>query len=41
MASAVDTEPSCVQAHVSRVVQKLGVADRREAVAFFYEASNG
>jgi DNA-binding NarL/FixJ family response regulator len=34
-------KPSGVRAHISAVVQKLGVADRREAVAFFHQASNG
>jgi DNA-binding NarL/FixJ family response regulator len=34
-------KPSGVRAHISAVVQKLGVKDRHEAVAFFHEASNG
>lgn len=34
-------KPSGVRAHISAVVQKLGVADRHEAVAFFHQTSNG
>jgi DNA-binding NarL/FixJ family response regulator len=33
-------KPSGVRAHISAVVQKLGVKNRHEAVAFFHEASN-
>lgn len=33
-------KPSGVRAHISAVVQKLGVSDRHEAVSFFREASN-
>jgi DNA-binding NarL/FixJ family response regulator len=32
-------KPSGVRAHISAIVQKLGVADREEAVAFFHETS--
>ncbi len=31
---------SGVRAHISAVVQKLGVKDRREAVSFFHDATN-
>jgi DNA-binding NarL/FixJ family response regulator len=41
IAKRLQLKPSGVRAHISAVVQKLGVADRREAVAFFHEASNG
>jgi DNA-binding NarL/FixJ family response regulator len=34
-------KPSGVRAHISALVQKLGVKDRHEAVSFFREASNG
>jgi DNA-binding NarL/FixJ family response regulator len=34
-------KPSGVRAHISAIVQKLGVADRDEAVAFFRETTNG
>jgi DNA-binding NarL/FixJ family response regulator len=34
-------KPSGVRAHISSIVQKLGVADRDEAVAFFHDASKG
>jgi len=40
IAKRLQLKPSGVRAHISAVVQKLGVADRREAVAFFHEASN-
>lgn len=33
-------KPSGVRAHISAIVQKLGVADREEAIAFFRETSN-
>jgi len=39
IAKRLQLKPSGVRAHISAVVQKLGVADRREAVAFFHEAS--
>jgi len=32
-------KPSGVRAHISSIVQKLGVADRDEAIAFFHETS--
>jgi len=35
IAKRLQLKPSGVRAHISAVVQKLGVADRREAVAFF------
>ena len=41
IAKRLQLKPSGVRAHISAVVQKLGVADRREAVAFFHEASSG
>jgi len=41
IAKRLQLKPSGVRAHISAVVQKLGVADRGEAVAFFHEASNG
>jgi DNA-binding NarL/FixJ family response regulator len=41
IAKRLQLKPSGVRAHISAVVQKLGVADRREAVAFFQQASNG
>jgi DNA-binding NarL/FixJ family response regulator len=31
---------SGVRAHISAVVQKLGVKDRHEAVSFFHDATN-
>jgi DNA-binding NarL/FixJ family response regulator len=34
-------KPSGVRAHISSIVQKLGVADREEAVAFFRETTAG
>jgi DNA-binding NarL/FixJ family response regulator len=40
IAKRLQLKPSGVRAHISAVVQKLGVADRREAVAFFQQASN-
>jgi len=40
IAKRLQLKPSGVRAHISAVVQKLGVADRREAVAFFHQASN-
>jgi DNA-binding NarL/FixJ family response regulator len=41
IAKRLQLKPSGVRAHISAVVQKLGVADRHEAVAFFHEASTG
>jgi DNA-binding NarL/FixJ family response regulator len=41
IAKRLQLKPSGVRAHISAVVQKLGVADRREAVEFFHQASNG
>jgi DNA-binding NarL/FixJ family response regulator len=40
IARRLQLKPSGVRAHISAVVQKLGVADRHEAVAFFQDASN-
>jgi DNA-binding NarL/FixJ family response regulator len=40
IAKRLQLKPSGVRAHISAVVQKLGVADRHEAVAFFNEASD-
>ena len=40
IARRLQLKPSGVRAHISAVVQKLGVADRREAVAFFHQASS-
>lgn len=33
-------KPSGVRAHISAIVQKLGVADREEAIAFFRDTTN-
>ena len=41
IARRLQLKPSGVRAHISSVVQKLGVSDRHEAVAFFHEASSG
>jgi DNA-binding NarL/FixJ family response regulator len=41
IAKRLQLKPSGVRAHISAVVQKLGVADRREAVEFFHQASTG
>ena len=41
IAKRLQLKPSGVRAHISAVVQKLGVSDRHEAVAFFREASTG
>jgi DNA-binding NarL/FixJ family response regulator len=41
IAKRFQLKPSGVRAHISAVVQKLGVKDRHEAVAFFHDASNG
>jgi DNA-binding NarL/FixJ family response regulator len=40
IAKRLQLKPSGVRAHISSVVQKLGVKDRHEAVSFFQEASN-
>jgi DNA-binding NarL/FixJ family response regulator len=40
IAKRLQLKPSGVRAHISAVVQKLGVKDRHEAVSFFREASN-
>ena len=40
IAKRLQLKPSGVRAHISAVVQKLGVKDRREAVAFFRETAN-
>jgi DNA-binding NarL/FixJ family response regulator len=39
IAKRLQLKPSGVRAHISAVVQKLGVSDRHEAVEFFQEAS--
>jgi DNA-binding NarL/FixJ family response regulator len=41
IAKRLQLRPSGVRAHISAIVQKLGVADRHEAVVFFHKASNG
>ena len=40
IARRLQLKPSGVRAHISAVVQKLGVKDRREAVAFFRETAS-
>jgi DNA-binding NarL/FixJ family response regulator len=40
IAKRLQLKPSGVRAHISAVVQKLGVKDRHEAVSFFREASH-
>ena len=40
IAKRLQLKPSGVRAHISAVVQKLGVKDRHEAVAFFQDAAN-
>ncbi|TML77423.1 MAG: response regulator transcription factor [Actinobacteria bacterium] len=39
IARRLQLKPSGIRAHISAIVQKLGVADRDEAVAFFRETS--
>jgi DNA-binding NarL/FixJ family response regulator len=39
IAKRLQLKPSGVRAHISAVVQKLGVADRKEAIAFFHKTS--
>jgi DNA-binding NarL/FixJ family response regulator len=39
IARRLQLKPSGVRAHISALVQKLGVADRNEAIAFFRETS--
>jgi DNA-binding NarL/FixJ family response regulator len=41
IAKRLQLKPSGVRAHISALVQKLGVADRQEAVAFFNDAASG
>ena len=41
IAKRLQLKPSGVRAHISAIVQKLGVADRDEAVAFFHETTQG
>ena len=41
IARRLQLKPSGVRAHISALVQKLGVKDRHEAVAFFRKTSNG
>ena len=40
IARRLQLKQSGVRAHISAVVQKLGVKDRREAVSFFHGAAN-
>ena len=40
IAKRLQLKPSGVRAHISSVVQKLGVKDRHEAVSFFHETAN-
>ena len=40
IARRLQLKPSGVRAHISAVVQKLGVADRREAIAFFRQTTS-
>jgi DNA-binding NarL/FixJ family response regulator len=40
IAKRLQLKPSGVRAHISAVVQKLGVKDRHEAVSFFHDAAN-
>jgi DNA-binding NarL/FixJ family response regulator len=40
IARRLQLKPSGVRAHISAVVQKLGVKDRHEAVSFFRDAAN-
>ena len=39
IARRLQLKPSGIRAHISAIVQKLGVADRDEAIAFFRETS--
>lgn len=39
IARRLQLKPSGVRAHISAIVQKLGVADRKEAVAFFRDTT--
>jgi DNA-binding NarL/FixJ family response regulator len=41
IARRLQLKPSGVRAHISSVVQKLGVADRHEAIAFFRATTQG
>jgi DNA-binding NarL/FixJ family response regulator len=41
IARRLKLKPSGVRAHISSVVQKLGVADRHEAIAFFRATTQG
>jgi DNA-binding NarL/FixJ family response regulator len=41
IARRLQLKPSGVRAHISAIVQKLGVEDRDEAIAFFHEATAG
>jgi DNA-binding NarL/FixJ family response regulator len=41
IAKRLQLKPSGVRAHISALVQKLGVADRNEAIAFFHKTSSG
>jgi DNA-binding NarL/FixJ family response regulator len=40
IARRLQLKPSGVRAHISAVVQKLGVADRKEAIEFFHKRTN-
>ena len=39
IARRLQLKPSGIRAHISAIVQKLGVVDRDEAIAFFRETS--
>jgi DNA-binding NarL/FixJ family response regulator len=41
IARRLQLKPSGVRAHISALVQKLGAADRKEAVAFFRQTTQG
>jgi len=41
IARRLQLKPSGVRAHISAIVQKLGVEDRDEAIAFFHESTAG
>jgi DNA-binding NarL/FixJ family response regulator len=41
IARRLQLKPSGIRAHISAIVQKLGVSDRDEAVAFFHETTKG
>jgi DNA-binding NarL/FixJ family response regulator len=41
IAKRLQLKPSGIRAHISALVHKLGVADRKEAIAFFNETTQG